>query len=239
MSETERGFGRIPPSDDRHLQRYSLTPATMPTTPTPVVLGINWYEGFDRSHLTSVGTTFSFPPLANWGGIRGGHAICLKPPSVRDGDRWWAYYDQLNTSACVGFSSSRMMTLLNRARYEGSMLYLQAQLVDEWPGGEPSYYGTSVRAGMDVLRTVGPYDMKTLLPQRDAGISANRWATSVEDIAACLSPVDGGKRVLDAGYVTMLNSWGIYYPHYVRIPLTTLQRLVFQEDGDATVVTDR
>jgi hypothetical protein len=46
-----------------------------------------------------------------------------------------------------------MMSLLNRKRYDAGWLYHEAQRIDEWPGED--YDGTSVRAGMDVLRTEG------------------------------------------------------------------------------------
>ena len=157
-------------------------------------------------------------------------------PGVVDHTAWWRYYDQGEEGACVGFASSRMMTLLNRERYDGFALYHQAQRIDEWPGED--YDGTSVRAALDVLRDFGPYDRKGVQDVAD-GVAVNRWATSVEDIAACLAPADQGQRILDHDYVDVLNSWGEDYPHYVRLPLEALRRLVFSEDGDATVVTDR
>jgi hypothetical protein len=52
-------------------------------------------------------------------------------------------------------------------------------------------------------------------------------------------PADYGATVTSAGYVTLVNSWGHGYPHQVRLPLAALQRLVFEEDGEAVVVTDR
>jgi hypothetical protein len=89
-----------------------------------------------------------------------------------------------------------------------------------------------------VLRDLGPYDTTGPVELRD-GISANRWAGSVAEIAACLSPADNGQRVLDLGFVDILNSWGSGYPHYVRLPLEALNRLIYKENGDATVISDR
>jgi hypothetical protein len=136
---------------------------------------------------------------------------------------------------------SRMMTLLNRRRYDAFRAYHEAQRVDEWDGED--YSGTSVRAGCDVAREMGMWRVRaggTSGPYHQDGIEANRWARSLDDIAACLSPDDDGKRVLNAGYVTMLNSWGAEgYPHYTRIPLDVLERLIFREGGDAVVATDR
>jgi hypothetical protein len=235
---TEGALGRLPPSTDEHVQKYPLTAGTMPSAPTPVVLGMNWYTGFDRPVQGTVSGTLRYwiGINADWGRVRGGHAVCLKPPGVRDNDAWWHFYDQGQEGACVGFAASRMMTLLNRERYDGRLLYKHAQRIDEWPG--EAYSGTSVPAGMDVLRDFGPYDTKGRVDHAD-GISANRWAGSVAEIAACLSPPDDGKRVLDLGFVDILNSWGSSWPHYVRLSLESLDRLIFRENGDATVVVDR
>jgi hypothetical protein len=230
----EGALGRLPATDDKHIQKYPLTAGTMPTIPTPVVIGINWYTNFDWPELINGKQWIG--RQQHWGSVRGGHAVCLKPVGVRDNDAWWRFYDQGQEGACVGFASSRMMTLLNRERYDGRQLYYHAQRVDEWPG--TNYSGTSVRAAMDVLREAGPYDLKSRQDPAD-GINTNRWAQSIYDIAACLSPADDGKRILDLGFVDILNSWGVIYPHYVRLSLDGLHRLIFAENGDATVVTDR
>ncbi|MBA3580534.1 MAG: hypothetical protein H0W42_11180 [Gemmatimonadaceae bacterium] len=226
-------LGRLPAPDDRHLRRWSLTESTLPVKPTPVVLGINWYQAFDAPVL--VGGSHWIGRGTSWGQLRGGHAVCLLPPSLVDTFDWWRFYDQGREGACVGYAATRMMTLLNRQRYDAPWLYHEARKVDDWAG--ENYSGTSVRAGMDVLRDQG--HRAPLRPVSAAhGIAANRWATSVEDIAACLNPADPS-RVLNAGYVRLLNSWGAWYPHLTRVPLEALHRLVFAEDGEATVVTDR
>jgi hypothetical protein len=177
MSDSTRPLGRRPPTDDEHIQKYSLTLQTVPDKPTPVVLGLNWYQNFD---------------------------------------------------------SSRMMSLLNRKRYDAGWLYHEAQRIDEWPGED--YDGTSVRAGMDVLRTEGhrrKFGPLTLPPSLDAGIKENRWATNVVEVLACLHDD------VNSDSVILCNSWGKFgYPHYVHLPLDALARLL-REDGEATVVTDR
>lgn len=239
---TERALGRLPATDDRHLQRWSLTAETMPSKPTPVVLGINWHEGFDGPNLIrdGHGATWITDDVSRWGRVRGGHAICVKPPRTEDTLGWWRFYDQGNEGACVGFASSRMMTLLNRARYDAPWLYHEAQRIDEWDGED--YEGTSVRAGMDVLRKKGHcrYSSTRVMDIRaQDGIQENRWARSIADIAACLDPATGGSRVLNVGYVTLLNSWGTDYPHGVRLSLESLRRLVLEQGGEATVVVDR
>jgi hypothetical protein len=231
----EGALGRLPATDDEHIQKYPLTAGTMPTEPTPVVIGINWYTTFDRPVEFTNGKHW-IGTQQYWGTVRGGHAVCLKPPGVRDNTAWWSFYNQGAEGACVGFAASRMMTLLNRERYNGFQLYYHAQRIDEWPG--ENYSGTSVRAAMDVLRDYGPYDLKVRQDPED-GISVNRWAGSIYEIAACLSPEDEGRRILDLGIVDILNSWGLNYPHYTRLSLDSLHRLIFVESGDATVVTDR
>jgi hypothetical protein len=232
----ERGLGRRPPTDDKHLRRWSLTPETMPTVATPVVLGLNWWSGMDTPQQDSRHAWWVKPT----GTIRGGHAICIKPPRLTDNDLWWHFYDQGEEGACVGYATSRMMTLLNRVRYNGQALYETAKRIDEWDGED--YDGTSVRAGMDVARLYGMYRIRAGItegPLAADGINENRWATSVEQIAFCLDPETSGARIFDAGYVTLVNSWGTSYSHLTRLSLEDLNRLIFQEDGEATVVIDK
>ena len=64
-----------------------------------------------------------------------------------------AKYDQGREGACVGFASSWAMSILNRRFYDAGWLYREARKIDEWPG--EAYDGTSVRAGVEVLRSVG------------------------------------------------------------------------------------
>lgn len=105
----------------------------------------------------------------------------------------WAhdFYDQGEEGACVGFGSSQMMTILNRHRYDARWLWEQAKVYDEWPDTNPGdNEGTSVRAGMDVLRQVGHV---RILRGKDRpenlveGISENRWATRVDEVRASIS----------------------------------------------------
>jgi hypothetical protein len=228
-------LGRVAAPDGRHVRLYGLTTETMPTKPTPVVLGINWYQQFDapvaRDGAWWIG-------VGDWKAIRGGHAICVKPPVLKDYAAFWTHYDQGVEGACVGFSASRMMSLLNasptlKPLYDGKSLYLEAREIDgiEDTMGE----GTTVRAGMDVLRAQGPFPVRkgiVMPPEIGHGIVANRWATSVEQIVACLGQ-DASR-----GWVDLVNSWGRRYPRVVRLPLESLERLL-REDGDATIVTDR
>jgi hypothetical protein len=139
-----------------------------------------------------------------------------------------------------------MMTLLNRKRYLARWLWDKAKTVDEWtqtnPGDDD---GTSVRAALDILRTVGHVPWKAsyeplqtdwqtrdrIIGTSGDGIQANRWAVSTDDALRAL-----GYEGLD--YVDVLNSWGRGYPHLTRMPAGTLERLRI-EDGELGIVTDR
>lgn len=231
MSVIEHPLGRLAPPDDRHIRRYGLPVAMAPAAPVPVVMGTNWYAAFDQP--VERDGAFWIGLGSNWGAVRGGHAYCLRPPALTDRIAWWRFYDQGVEGACAGFSASRMMTLLNRTRYDGFALYHAAKLVDDWPG--ENYDGTSVRAVMDVLRTQGAWVVTRggvsrgpLLPH---GITENRWATDVAAIVATLSQPGSQP------YVEMLNSWGDRWPQRVRIPLEAIDRLL-REQGEAAVVTD-
>lgn len=225
-------FGRREPTDWKHVERYPLTAATTPDKPMPVILGINWYEKLD----------WPAPRDGRWwidegdlGRILGGHAICVKPAVLTDPLEWWDFYDQGNEGACVGFSESRAKSLVDRTRYSGQWLYKEAQKIDEWPG--EGYDGTSVRAGLEVLRTRGHRRLigGTLQPERVGdGIAAYRWLRSVDEVHAVIKMPLADQ----LGAVPLLNSWGRYYPHIVWLPDSVLDRLL-SEDGEAATFTDR
>lgn len=255
-SPEDRRLDRLVPDDWRHVERWPLTAATFPPKPVPVTLGISWYSAFDDPVQDSRGRWWI--GRGDLGSIRGGHCVCLEPGdpvdghTIQDSTPWWSFYDQGQQGSCVGFGSSRMMSLLNRRRYFARWLWDRAKERDEWPDTRPGDdNGTSVRAAMDVLRAVGhvpwrssyarmdehPNDSYTrsgLDPVVGEGISANRWATTVEQVNFALqSPAN--ERM---GAVRLLNSWGKSYAHRVWLPFETLQRLL-DEDGEATMVTDR
>jgi hypothetical protein len=135
---------------------------------------------------------------------------------------------------CVGFGISRLATHLNKKLYDARWLYHEAQKVDSRPG--ENYEGTTVRAGLDILRkrghrVMGP-DGVAARPDVAEGIIANRWAQNLEDVLRVL-----GYSGLD--YVDIMNSWGrAGYPHLVRMPATVLDRLR-REEGEIGLVTDR
>jgi hypothetical protein len=149
------GLGRKEPVDWVHVDKYPLT-AYPPTAPTPVVLGINWYTRFDNPSLDSNGRYWAAKPGDNLGSIRGGHAICVKPKTLVDNIPWWSFYNQGATGECVGFSISRLSSLINSARYQAPWLYMQATLIDPWPDNDlDPNSGTSVNAGFEVLKDKG------------------------------------------------------------------------------------
>jgi hypothetical protein len=73
-------------------------------------------------------------------------------------------------------------------RYESRWLYLEAQKIDEWDDTPPEE-GTSVRAGCEVLRSVGhrrwqPGSLQE--PRLVHGVDAYRWATTVDEVRAAI-----------------------------------------------------
>jgi hypothetical protein len=236
------GLGRLVPPDFDHVEKYPLSalPAeAKPATHVPVVIGVNWYEGFDQPEVErhSDGDIYWIGrgPMGN---IRGGHCVCLEPardPEVKgseqDDKRWWEFYDQGQEGACVGFGSTRMMTLMNRHRYDAFWLYHEAQRVGGYEGQEGAY----VRDALKVLQTEGHrvthLDGDTDRAKASEGINAYRWATSVDQVLDALGTPG-------LGYVTVLNSWGVSYPQRVRLPAEILHRLI-NESGEIGLVTDR
>ena len=232
----EKPLGRRPPTDWRHLEKFPLTASfveVLAEHPRPMAAGFNWYRELDTPTKDNQG----FHWVARDGKltrIRGGHCVCLKPAGISDAVSWHDFYDQGSEGACVGFGWSRAMSLFNRLRYDARWLYHEAQKIDEWPGED--YDGTSVRAGGEILRTVGHRQIygtqgKTRPVGLSHGIAAYRWATSVDDVLEVL-----GMKGKD--YVSFLNSWGRDYPRTVRMPASVLERLLLEE-GEFAVPTDR
>lgn len=233
---TDPRLDRLVPSDDRHVTSFPLTADTAPSKPAPCVIGVNWYTNFDSPVQDSDGTWWI--GRGDLGRVRGGHCVCVKPATLPDAKRNWLYYDQGAEGACVGFGCSRAMTLLNNHQlYDAFRVYHRAQTIDEWPG--EGYAGTSVRAGLEVLRLWGPKPVR--LDGRDPGpenarhgIAAYRWATDASQVLDAIQM----PRARQLGAVPLLNSWGDLYPRVTWIPLGTLQRLL-REDGEIATITDR
>lgn len=257
-----RGLGRKAPKHDwSHYERYSLTPEAIPVRPVPVVVGFGWYSNFNNPVKDSQGRYWI--GKGNWGSLLGGHCFCFEPgneldangvgvaPSLQDALSWWDFYDQWDSSACTGYGTSRMVSLLNRKRYFAKWLWDQAKAGDEWSDTNPGdNEGSSVNSAMRVLRTKGHvlwntkyqefddiydnHERSALKPVVSEGISVVRWAKNVDEVHAALKSPANDRM----GGVRFLNSWGRSYPHRTWMSDETLQRLI-DEDGEVGLVVDR
>jgi len=233
-------LGRREATDDRHLQRYSLTADTMPTVPTPVVLGSRWYRAFFNPWMDTKGNYWIVKPgtgPSQWGPIDGGHAYCLNPIGLPYRREWQLLYDQQRND-CTAYSACIMQSLNNRQSYWAPPVYDYTLQHDEFAGEADE--GTSVRATMETLRVMGLWLKDRSGPHLGDGIAAYRWCRSVEQIAQVLDPISQAQRVLERGYAIMRQSWGPNaYPYATRVPLEVMDTVIFQQSGDATLVTDR
>lgn len=237
------------PEEKPYAVKYPVSALPAGAIPrVPVAIGINWYTNFDEPVAVKFGTlTRYFVGRSALGSIRGGHCVCVKSGNYSDSLTWWDFYDQGAEGACVGFGSSRMMTLLNRKRYDARWLWDIAKSVDPWPDTNPGDdNGTSVDAAMQILKARGNVPWSSAYAgrtwqQRDTetpvlaeGISGYRWATTVDDVRSVLqSPLNDQLQA-----VPFLNSWGRDYPHITWMPYTVLGRLL-NENGEVALVTDR
>jgi hypothetical protein len=250
-------LGRRVPTDWKHYEKFPLTAVTLPSDPVPVAIGVNWYSNFDvpvwKNNRWWIGLDHN-----KLGTIRGGHCVALEPGDaldangtitrkLQDSDSWWDFYNQGAEGACVGFGTSRMMSLLNRKRYDARWLWDWAKKGDSWSDTNPGDdNGTSVSAACAVLLSQGHVPWSTAYANRDyverdrevpkssEGINAYRWARTVDEVRSVLKSPANER----AGAVRILNSWGRDYPHRVWMPYETLARLI-EEDGEVALVTDR
>jgi len=231
----EGPLGRRPPTDWEHVDKYPLAALPLQDRPRFVSspIGVNWYPEFDSPEKGRDGKWRIKTPGPG-SRARGGHCICVLPGGYRDLASWWDFYNQGQEGACVGFGISRAMSQLNRKRYDARWLYRWAQDHDEW-WDTPPQEGTSVRAGLDGLRTVGHVVVRNgraaTQPDPAEGISANRWATNIQDWLLALGR-------LGATEVPLANSWGRRYPRVVWLPVEAAERLL-REDGEFSIITDR
>lgn len=239
---------RYVPTDWEHVEKHPLTAKALAVMkPQPVIVGVNWYSDFDNPQKESDGKYWVGKNPSKLGYVRGGHCICMPHLVSADTYGWYDFYNQGAEGACVGFGSSRAMSLLNRKRFNARWLWDLAKLNDEWADTMPGDdNGTSVRAAMDVLRAKGHVPWKTSMTnlswqERDLltavegeGISANRWATNIDDLFSVLQN-DTYKKL---SAIPFLNSWGRDYPHVVWMPCETWDRLM-REEGEFTMISDK
>ncbi len=238
-------LGRRQPPDFDHVEKYPLSALRSADVPTrvPVVIGVDWWTNFDVP--VKDGSRY-WIGRGDLGEIRGGHCVCI-PSRQRDLRAWHGFYDQGSEGACVGFGTSRMMSLLNRRRYEARWLWDRAKEIDDWPDTNPGdSNGTSVRAALDILVNRGNVEWRRSYanhdasgrsahqPQELAGISAYRWATTADEVLGVID-VPTATRL---GAVPIVNSWGNAYPRKVWMPGETLQRLI-DDYGEVGLITDR
>jgi hypothetical protein len=142
--------------------------------------------------------------------------------------------DQGREGACVGFAwaqelAARPVAVKGIVDQTGRSFYQRAQQLDDWPGEEPAYSGTSVIAGAKAVMEAGH-------------LKEYRWAFGVDQLAVAVSrqgpavigidwhqamyqpdangfihptgPVVGGHAILVRGYsvpkrrFVLRNSWG-------------------------------
>ena len=230
---SEGPLGRLEPTDWGHVERYPLSALPEPPRGVPSPIGVNWYAEFDRPAKGS-DRRWRVAVDGRLTRLRGGHCVVVPPRRFIDPASWWTFYNQGAEGACVGFGISRAMSLLNRRRYDARWLYHVAQHHDEYPQTPPEE-GTSVRAGLDILRNVGHrrvWGNVAGWPNPVEGISANRWATNIDEWLLATG-WEG------ADEVPLLNSWGRAYPHVVWVRVDPVLTRLLREDGEFSIITDR
>lgn len=234
-----------------HLEKYPLTAATLPSVESSMMGAMNWYSNFDNPVPIIVRGKRRFAIGAgDLGSLRGGHATCLRHWKLRDLKSWWLYYNQGTEGRCVEFALLRILSQMNRKRYDitSRWHYWEMQRTDEWtggsyPGATPQYEGTSGRAGLEVARAHGAIKARPRgavvsieeapkLVRPEEGISVYRWATDWGQVRAALQVPDWYPGV------PLNNSWGTGYPKEV-ILLDEAGERVLREQGEFGIVTDR
>lgn len=244
------------------MEKYPLRlTAEVLARPLWSVVGVNWYRRFfdpiqDRqghwwAGCVRTATGIRVATRAELGPLDGGHCFAFKARGASDLKDWWIYYDQDDQAfparvgspvkwkggGCTGWGVARMMSGINRVRYDPTSLYPLDQEYDEWAETYPdgSEEGSSVNASLYCARNFGLSRVvrgRRRDPDPAEGIAAYRWIRSLADWKQST-----GYQDLD--YSDGTNNWGMNgYPHLVRWPDETMEML-WREDGEIAVVTDR
>lgn len=248
---TDRRLDRVPSTTTKHLEKYPLTAETVTTALSSMLVAINWYQNFDIPVQKTIRNVSRYViGIGDLGRVRGGHAVCGRNWKLKDLSGWWKFYDQGREGRCVEFASMRLLTHMNRKRYDITSRYPYhlMQHIDEWVGcylghDRGTYEGTSGRAGLEVLRIYGAIPAKfkgapTTMEEAKTqivgaeGISTYRWAMNWQQVREALSVPD----YLPG--IPINNSWGISYPKEVILTDEAGER-VLREQGELGIVTDR
>jgi hypothetical protein len=103
-----------------------------------------------------------------------------------------SFYDQGELGACVGYSSSWMMSCYNslpkQQKYDAVWLYRQAQINDGFPEtNPPDDTGTVVSAAFWVLNHLGHKKINENDPDINDGIMSYYWGQSSDDIRTAIA----------------------------------------------------
>jgi hypothetical protein len=195
---------------------------------------------------------FTMPPL-----------LVGLPSSAQDVVRWdiGKVRDQGTEGACVGFGCKALLEASPFRQTEGLTareIYLEARIIDEWPDPNPED-GTSVRAGLNVLKThgliesyvwaTGMQDVLDFLEKRGPvvmGVTWHGYETDSDGRMRFDGPAVGGHCILATGFdkirkvVTFQNSWGTSFGHAGEgyITFSDLNRELTQRGGCAAGVTE-
>ena len=250
-------LGRRAPTDWRHYEKFPLTAATTPTTPTPVAIGVNWYEDFDTP-VQKGSRSWIGLDSKQLGKVRGGHCVCLEPGDQLNGNRR-GRPPAAGQPELVGLLRPGPRGRVRRLRVLAHDEPAQSQALrrplvvglgqvdrrvarDE-PRRRPGH--ERARGLRDPARARPRAWKQTFkgrsYKQRDkeepVGRRGHRRLPLGQDRRrgpqVLKSPANDA-----AGAVRILNSWGRGYPHRVWMPDETLQRLI-DEDGEVALVTDR
>lgn len=233
-------LGRREPKDWTHVEKYPLTANLRAAVepPTAIIAGTNWYSTFDEPVKKDGAWWIGLDPK-RLGYVRGGHSFAIRPAGIVDPLSWWVWFNQISEGICVWEAICRAVAFKFRVRCQPRPGYDGTQLIDEFDDTPPAE-GTSVRAGLNYALHNGLITAKRGEPQRLRKSEITRqpdlfplasyhWITQGMEQAADVLSLTGKRE-----YVVFVNSWGKDYPHLVRMPLATLERLQ-NEDGELGV----